>query len=303
MGLIESAGTMMLNLAGSMMKIGYSGWEGCIEITNQILVQNPQNGDGWNVVGPSSGIYTLMSTIGASLLVLYFVLGWLKESIDIRNNFTLENMFRFFVRFAIAATIVSSAASLATGMIDCSVAMVSQVAENNAQNMEEVGDVFSSVKLALEDEGDEDGWMIVICGMICLLLSIFGSVIVIINGVKIIITVMQRIFKLLIAVPFAPVSLAGFAGGHEFSQMGIAWVKTFIGYALEAVVIAVALQISLVLMGNLSIVSSLSSDNPDTIYYITFATLSVVDACLPMIAANACTSGAENIVRHVMGVG
>lgn len=134
MGLIESAGTMMLNLAGSMMKIGYSGWEGCIEITNQILVQNPQNGDGWNVVGPSSGIYTLMSTIGASLLVLYFVLGWLKESIDIRNNFTLENMFRFFVRFAIAATIVSSAASLATGMIDCSVAMVSQVAENNAQN-------------------------------------------------------------------------------------------------------------------------------------------------------------------------
>lgn len=303
MGLIESAGTMMLNLAGKMMKIGYSGWKGCMDITNQILVQNPNGSAAWDVVGPSSGIYTLMSTLGASLLVLYFVLGWLNESIDIRNNFTLENMFRFFVRFAITATLVSSAASLSTGIIDCSVAMVTQVADANAQNMEEVGDVFSSVKLALEDEGDEDGWMIVICGMICLLLSIFASVIVIINGVKIIITVMQRIFKLLIAVPFAPVSLAGFAGGREFSQTGIAWIKTFIGYALEAVVIAVALQISLSLMGSLSIVSGLTSDSPDVIYYITFAVLSVVDSCLPMIAANACTSGAENIVRHVLGVG
>lgn len=302
MGLLEGAGTMMLNLAGGLMNVGYSGWRGCVGITNQILVQNPTTISGWSVVGPSSAIYTIMATIGASLLVLYFVLGWLRESVDIRNNFTLENMFRFFVRFAIAATLVSSAHSLATGIVDCSVAIVTQVADTNAQNMNEAGDVFASVKTALEDEGDEDGWMIVICGMICLLLSVFAAVIIIINGVKIIITVMQRIFKLLISIPFAPVSLAGFAGGGEFSQIGTAWLKGFIGYSMEAVVIAIALKISLSMFGGLSVVSHLQSGSQDTIYYITFAVLSVVDCCLPIIAANACTSGAENIVRHVMGI-
>ncbi len=302
MGLLESAGTMLLNLAGKMMNVGYSGWKGCVAITNQILTDNPMSGSAWSVVGPSSGIYAAMSTVGASLLVLYFVLGWLNESIDIRTNFTLENMFRFFVRFAIAATLISSSLSLSKGIVDCSVAMVSQVSTINADSMKQTGDVFASVKTALEDEGDEDGWMIVICGLICLLLSLFGAVIIVINGVKLIITVMQRVFKLLIAVPIGPVALAGFAGGNEFKQTGEAWIKTFIGYAFEAVVIAIAIQISMSMFGNISIVSKIPNGNHDAIHYITVATLSIVDCVLPMIAANTCASGAENIVRHCMGI-
>ncbi len=301
MGLLEGAGTMMLNLAGKLITVGYSGWKGCISITNKILSDNPMSGGAWGVVGPSSTIYAIMSTVGASLLVLYFVLGWLNESIDIRNNFTLENMFRFFVRFAIAATLVSSSVSLSKGIIDCSVAMVSQIATVNADNMQEAGDVFGSVKTALEDEGDEDGWMIVICGLICLLLSVFGAVIILINGIKIIITVMQRVFKLLIAVPLGPVALAGFAGGNQFQQTGIAWIKTFIGYAMEAVVIALALQISMSMFGGMSVASSIPGGH-DAIHYITVAVLAIVDCCLPMIAANACASGAENIVRHCIGI-
>ena len=32
-----------------------------------------------------------------------FVIGWCRESIDIRTDFTLENMFRFFIRFILTS--------------------------------------------------------------------------------------------------------------------------------------------------------------------------------------------------------
>lgn len=303
MDFISSMGTALLNMAGSLLGFGYSGWSTCVELGEKYLSKNPRNGfgGGWSAVTSPAGVYGIMETLAASLLVLYFVLGWLNESIDIRNNFTLENMFRFFVRFAIAGTMVTSATSFASGISDISVAVVTQCAQVQVQETEPQ-EVFASVKTAVEDEGDDGGGTLLACGLICLIGSLFGMVIIIVCGINILITVLSRTFRLLLCIPFAPVAFAGFAGGHEFSQMGIAWLKAFTGYAFEAVVIAVSIYLSMNMFGDLSILKALTNDHTLN-YYIGYALLTVVNCCIPMIACSACVKGAENVVRRCLGLG
>jgi hypothetical protein len=222
--------------------------------------------------------------------------------VDIRNNFTLENMIRFFVRFAIAGAMVTSAASFAAGISDVSVAVVAKCAEAQLDSSEEAGDVFATVRTAIEDDEDDGGGTLVICGLVCLLAALVGMAVMIICGINIIITVLSRVFKLLLCVPFAPVAFAGFAGGQEFSQMGIAWLRAFTGYAFEAVVIAIALKLTTSMFGDMSIMSGLAHDNT-TAYYVGYALLMVVNCCLQMVACSTCIKGAETIVRKCLGLG
>ena len=301
MDFLSAFGNGMLNWAGNLLGFGFTGWNACISVAYKFLLKNPRRGfgGGWDMV--TGEIYMVMETLAASLLVLYFVLGWLRESVDIRNNFTLENMFRFFVRFAIAGAMVTSAVSFAAGISDISVAVVAQCAQVQVQDGDP-GDVFAAVRVAIEDDEDDGGGTLMVCGLVCLLASLVGMAVILICGVNIIITVMSRVFRLLLCIPFAPVAFSGFAGGQEFSQMGIAWLKAFTGYAFEAVVIAVALSLTLSMFGDMSIMDGLAHDTT-TAYYVGYALLMVVNCCLPMTACCACVKGAETVVRKCLGLG
>ena len=128
--------------------------------------------------------------------------------------------------------------------------------------------------------------------------GLIGGMVIIVCGVSIVLAVLSRLFKLLLCIPFAPVAFAGFAGGGEFSQSGIAWIRTFIGYALEAVVIALAITISFGLFKDASLFSTGSKDTG-----VVAMVLMICEYCMPMITASACVKGAEITVRRCLGLG
>jgi hypothetical protein len=117
-------------------------------------------------------------------------------------------------------------------------------------------------------------------------------------GVSLVLSVLSRLFKLLLCVPFAPAAFAGFAGGHEFAQTGIAWLRTFIGYALEAVVIALAISISYGMFKDANIFSAGAKSGS-----IVSLLLLICGYCMPMVTACACVKGAEMTVRRCLGLG
>ena len=102
----------------------------------------------------------------------------------------------------------------------------------------------------------------------------------------------------MLCIPLAPVAFAGFAGGTEFSQTGIAWLRTFIGYALEAVVIALAISISFGLFQDANLFGTAGAE-------VTMVTLilQICEYCMPMITACTCVKGAEMTVRRCLGLG
>ncbi|MCD8076736.1 MAG: hypothetical protein LUF27_17255 [Lachnospiraceae bacterium] len=287
----ESFGSSMMNVGEWMMSAGYNVWKGSGSIALQYAQKDPMSvSNAWGTV--TGSIYSTMLSVAAALAVLFFVLGWLNESIDIRTNFTLESMFRFFVRYVITASLIVNSLTLATGITRCTTALVSTLsAEVEA---EDAGGLFDEMKEELESS-DADGGTWLAYGIVAMIGGVIGGFVIIVCAVQLILSVLSRLFKMLLCIPFAPVAFAGFAGGREFSQSGIAWLKTYVGYCLEAVVIILAIDISYGLFQDTSAFGSVSG--------VVGVVLGICEYCLPMITACACVKGADTVVRRCLGLG
>ncbi len=292
---LESIGKSLLDVGEWSLQTGYTLWKNAGKLTLDYVKISPMAQSGaWGTV--TGSVYQMSLAIAASLAVLFFVMGWLRESIDIRNNFTLENMFRFFVRYAITASLIVNSLSLVTGICECATAVTAQISVN--MDSKEVESVFDTVRDELEEDDDADGGTWIGMGLAGMLGGFFGGVVIVVCGVSLVLSVLSRLFRLLLCVPFAPVAFAGFAGGHEFAQTGIAWLRTFIGYAMEAVVIALAISISYGMFSDANIFTAGAKSGS-----IISLLLLICGYCMPMVTACACVKGAEMTVRRCLGLG
>ena len=60
----------------------------------------------------------------------------------------------------------------------------------------------------------------------------------------VVLTVLNRILKIYMIAPFAGLALFTLAAGGQTAQMGYSYIKTFFGYVLTALLIAVVIVIS-----------------------------------------------------------
>ena len=292
---LESIGRSLLDVGEWFLKTGYTLWKNAGKLTLDYVKISPMSLSGaWGVV--TGSVYQMSLAIAASLAVLFFVMGWLRESIDIRNNFSLENMFRFFIRYAITASLIVNSLSLVTGICECATAITQQISVN--MDSAEVESVFDTVREDLEADDDADGGTWIGMGLAGMLGGFFGGAVIMVCGVSLVLSVLSRLFKLLLCIPFAPAAFAGFAGGHEFAQTGIAWLRTFIGYALEAVVIALAIAISYGMFSDANMFTNGVESGS-----IVSLLLLICGYCMPMVTACACVKGAEMTVRRCLGLG
>lgn len=295
---LENLGRATMDVGNNGLLAGYNVWEKCCSITVNYLKINPSNGAGgaWGIV--TGGIFSISMGIAASLSILFFVIGWLNESIDVRNNFSLENMFRFFVRYVITASLIVNSLSLVRGTVDCSTALVSVVNVSDASMKgKKVENVFKDLKESMEDE-EATGTEWLGTGIISMIAGLFGGIVILVCGVQLILAVLSRLFKMYLCIPFGPVALSSFAGGQTISQTGISWIRTFLAYALEAVVIALAIRISFGLFSDGAMMAG-SGNMSGALGAI----LTIVEYCLPMITACACVKGAEATIRRCLGLG
>ena len=295
---LENLGRATMDVGNNGLLAGYNVWEKCSRITTDYLKVNPAAGGGnaWSIV--TGGIFDISLGIAASLSILFFVLGWLNESIDVRNNFTLENMFRFFIRYIITATLVVNSLALVQGIVECSTALVATVDVNEStMKGEAVEEVFADLTEKMEEE-EATGTQWLGTGIISMIAGLFGGIVILVCGIQLILAVLSRLFKLYLCIPFGPVALSSFAGGHTISQTGVAWIRTLLAYALEAVVIALAIRISFGLFADGSFMVS-----GEGISGALGAIMTIVEYCMPMITACACVKGAEATIRRCLGLG
>ncbi len=294
----ESFGKALMTPGKWFMNIGYSVWNGAGDIAIEYAKKDPMSSENaWGIV--TGNIFDTMMAVAAALAVLYFVLGWLNESIDIRTTFSLEAMFRFFVRYIIAAALIVNSLTLAEGITRCTTALVSTLScDMEAESMD---GAFDDLTLEMEEEETEGGTWIAY-GLMILIGGIVGGFVIIVCAVELVVAVMQRLFRMLLCIPFAPVALAGFAGGREFSRSGEAWIRTYVGYALEAVVIILAISISFGIFKDTTAFSTASSAVDGTMGGIVGVIMQICEYCLPMICTCACVKGADSVVRRCMGL-
>lgn len=296
--LLTLLGGLMFAQGRAMLNGGFAIWKSCTEVALKFVQKNPEGQFGaWSVVTGSS-IYGVFLAIAGSLTIFYFVCGWLKESIDIRSTFTLESMFKMFIRFAITISLVVNSMSLVRGINNAAIALSHTIEITSSDEKKQTVDtVFDDMEQSLKKTGEAEGTSWFSAGVIALIGGAVGMATILVCGVELVITVMKRLFKVYMCVPFAPVALAGFAGGREFAQTGIAWLKTFTAYCLEAFVIALAIKLSFGLFSSAALTFTTSSSDI-TVQMM----LAIFNLCMPMVATAACVKGAEGVVRSCLGL-
>ena len=101
-----------------------------------------------------------------------------------RNNFTLENMFRFFIRYIITATLIVNSLALVRGTVDCSTALVSVVnVSSSSMTGTEVENVFDDLIQKMEDD-DANGTQWLGTGIISMIAGLFGGIVILVCGVQ-----------------------------------------------------------------------------------------------------------------------
>lgn len=294
-GAMEAVGSGMMDAGNFFLKGGYSVWGNFSKVAMWYVQQQPESLGAWQVV--TGSVYTLSTGIAASLSVLFFVLGWMRNSVEIRNNFSIDEVFKFCIRYVLTAGLIVNALSLISSVSECATAVVAVIYEEEGlENQEAPDDLFERAKDSLEDGDSGADWLSV--GVVAFLGGAVGGLFIIVCSVQLVLSVLSRLFKMYLCIPFAPVAFAGFAGGHEMARSGIAWIQTFLSYALEAVVIVLAITVSYGLFSGGGLFEA-----GDGTWNAATMILQICGYCMPFACAAASVKGAELVVRRCLGLG
>ena len=194
-----------------------------------LITQTPEtfkDGAIWNVI---KNIYGGIQAIGLALVVLFFIIGLLKTAGSINEVKRPEQIFKLFIRFAIAKTIVTYGMDLMLAIFKISQGIISKIMT--------IANITSSTTSTLPEEMIKTIENVGFWDSIPLwAVTLIGGLIITVLSFIMIMTVYGRFFKLYLYTAFAPVPLSTFAG-EPTQNIGVTFLKSYAAVCLEGVII------------------------------------------------------------------
>lgn len=214
----------------ALLEIVFGFWNSQVSLVFELLGQSPtgfKDGGSWSLV---EGVEPLFVGIGSALVVLFFVIGFCSESVDIREEMRFEVILRMLIRVAISQWMVSYNVTIMKALFTSCGNLVGLLGANQ------------SVELAIDPEQAE---VIKDLGfgtsIVFLILAVFLSLIVIICGFFLLYNVYFRFLKIMVIVPFGAIASSTLAGNRGISNTFVSYMKYFISVVFEAVTMALAI--------------------------------------------------------------
>lgn len=213
-----------------LLNVIFAFWNNQISLVFELLGQSPtafKGGGPWKVI---EGLEPIFVAVGSSLVVLFFVIGFCSESIDIREEMRFEVILRILIRLGLAEYLVAN---------NVTIMKVFFTSIGNLVNLLTQG---AQTKLVIADEQAE---IIKNLGfgesLIMLILAALLSIIVIICGFFLIYTVYFRFLKLMIIVPMGAIAFSTMSGNRMVAHTAVTYAKYFLSVTFEAVTMALAI--------------------------------------------------------------
>lgn len=214
----------------ALLETVFGFWNNQISLIFELLGQSPtafKDGGPWSVI---SGIEPIFVAVGSSLVVLFFVIGFCSESIDIREEMRFEVVLRILIRLGIAEYLVVNNVTIMKAFftsIGNLVALLSEGSRTKLTIAEEQAEIIKNLGF-----GES---------LIMLILAALLSLIVIICGFFLMYTVYFRFLKLLIIVPIGSIAFSTMGGNRMVAHTAVTYCKYFLSVAFEAVTMALAI--------------------------------------------------------------
>lgn len=214
----------------ALLEMVFGFWNNQISLVFTMLGQSPVNfkgGGPWAII---EGIEPIFVAVGSSLVVLFFVIGFCSESVDVKEEMRFEAILRMFIRLALAEWFVANNVTIMKAFF---------TSIGNLVNLLSAG---TSVQLTIDStQADVIKNLGFGESLVMLILAALLSIIVIICGFFVIYTVYFRFLKILIIVPLGAIAFSTMGGNRTVSHTIVTYCKYFLSVVLEAVTMALAI--------------------------------------------------------------
>lgn len=216
----------------ALLEMVFGFWNNQVSLVFAMLGQSPVNfkgGGPWQVVERIEPIFV---GVGSSLVVLFFVIGFCAESVDVKEEMRFEVILRMLIRLGIAEWLVANNVTIMKAFFSTIGNLVNALSAGQYTTVS----IDSAQAEIISGLGFGES-------LIMLILAALLSVIVIICGFFMIYTVYFRFLKLLIIVPMGAIAFSTLAGNRNVAHTASSYSKHFLSVVFEAVTMALAIII------------------------------------------------------------
>lgn len=253
-------------------------WNDIIKMATGAMLKNPTTGTYRATWSDVTSVYTTMNVLAGVLVTLFFLYGFCRESTDLHTEMTFDRTIKLFIRLVIVINAVTFAFQWIPDLLKWGTYLTGAVL-----GVKKFGFYFDGEKIYEQVSGADGG------GIVAFLTSFLFFLYTCVCAFMIVLPVLKRVLKIYMTAPFCGLALSTLAAGGQLSQVGYSYIRTFFGYVLEALLIAMAIVLGTTFIGTIAI----KSDN---------AVMVLVEYCLKMGAITSAVKGAEAMMQKAFNL-
>ena len=194
------------------------------------MIKSPEtfkDGGPWQIIEDLNPIFV---AVGSSLVVLFFVIGFCSESIDVKDEMRLEKILTMLCRLGLAEFMVANNVTIMKAVFRTVGNLVGYLSLGNEVHLQ----MSREAAEALGDLGFAES-------ILMLILSTVLALVIIVCAFFMLYTVYFRFLKILIVVPIGSIAYSTMSGNHMLTNTAVTYTKYFLSIVFEAVTMALAI--------------------------------------------------------------
>lgn len=218
---------------------GIKIWNAVVNLASGMLVQNPQDNaltsDAYNYVSSFLTNTTILKW-GYSMLAIFFLFNMIGHLVKTPEQMSAPVVILFFIKLIAANAVLANLSWLCSWLLQMgsTIAWIVSKDSGNLTLSNQGWDTFSS---AVDNLGFIESIIMCLLALVFLIVMISASI----NLLKAVVAVYQDLLSM---IPFAALEAGTASGGPHTSQVGITYLKTFIGKCLAGALVLVMICIS-----------------------------------------------------------
>ena len=269
----------------SLLEMVFGFWNNQVSLVFALLGQSPMAFKGGGPWGIIQGLNPIFVGVGSSLVVLFFVIGFCSESVDVKEEMRFEAILRLLIRLILAEWLVANCVTIMKAFFTSIGNWVNALGSGSASELR----INSEQAEIIRGLGFGEG-------LIMLILASLLVVIIIICGFFLVYTVYFRFLRLLLLVPMGAIAFSTVGGNRNVSHTALTYSRHFLCICFEAVTMALAILIcNAFINAGLPAFTGNYADWTQTLIYLcemTFAVALTVGS----------VKGAQNLTSRALGL-
>lgn len=216
----------------ALLEMVFGFWNNQISLVFSMLGQSPVDFKGGGPWAAIQAINPIFVAVGSSLVVLFFVIGFCSESVDVKEEMRFEVILRMLIKLSLAEWFVANNVTIMKAFFTTIGNLVNALSAGTTTTLS----INSTQAEIIKNLGFGES-------LIMLILAALLSVIIIICGFFMIYNVYFRFLKLLVIVLIGSIAFSTMGGNRTVSHTVVTYCKHFLSVCFEAVTMALAIVV------------------------------------------------------------